>query len=267
MLHKPTYNKFLRYVSNMSPPLKPLIAGNWKMNGSRAFAEEISKALANQLSNLDDVGFDMLLCPPTLLIDVVRASVGTSGIALGGQDCHADKQGAHTGDIAAAMLADAGCSYVIVGHSERRTDYGEVDTVVRDKAIAAQMAGLVPLVCVGETLAQREAGDAVEIVTKQLENSIPTGSSASTIIVAYEPVWAIGAGRTATDRDIAEVHHAIRKVLSELAVEGESVRILYGGSVKPDNAATVLAVDNVNGALVGGASLRADDFLAIARAA
>ena len=208
----------------------------------------------------------MLLCPPAPLIDVVRESVGASGIFIGGQDCHAAKQGAHTGDIAAVMLADAGCNYVIVGHSERRGDYGEVDAVVRDKAAAVQMAGLIPLVCVGETVEQREAGEAVEIVTKQVEGSIPNGSSASTV-VAYEPVWAIGTGRSATVKDIAEIHNSIRTVLSKIVVDGESVRILYGGSVKPDNAAAILSVDNVNGALVGGASLNAHEFFSIAEAA
>ena len=165
------------------------------------------------------------------------------------------------------MLADAGCNYVIVGHSERRGDYGEVDAVVRDKAAAVQMAGLIPLVCVGETVEQREAGEAVEIVTKQVEGSIPNGSSASTVIVAYEPVWAIGTGRSATVKDIAEIHNSIRTVLSKIVVDGESVRILYGGSVKPDNAAAILSVDNVNGALVGGASLNAHEFFSIAEAA
>ena len=259
--------KFLGYETNMRPRLRPLIAGNWKMNGTRAFAKDMAETLAKHLSELGDVDFDMLVCPPALFIDVVRASVGTSGIALGGQDCHIVKQGPHTGDIAAAMLANAGCDYVIVGHSERRTAHREVNAVVRDKAIAAQTAGLIPLVCVGETLEQREVGDAVATVTKQIEGSIPDGSSASTVIVAYEPVWAIGTGRSATIKDIAEVHDAIRAVLTEISVDGEGIRILYGGSVKPDNAAAILSIDNVNGALVGGASLQADDFLAIARAA
>ncbi len=251
----------------MKTSTRPLIAGNWKMNGSRAFAKDIAEALVNRLSEHEEVGFEMLLCPPAPLIDVVRESVGASGIVIGGQDCHTAKQGAHTGDIAAVMLADAGCNYVIVGHSERRGDYGEVDAVVRDKAAAAQMAGLIPLVCVGETVEQREAGEAVEIVTKQVEGSIPNGSSASTVIVAYEPVWAIGTGRSATVKDIAEIHNSIRTVLSKIVVDGESVRILYGGSVKPDNAAAILSVDNVNGALVGGASLNAHEFFSIAEAA
>lgn len=251
----------------MKTPTRPLIAGNWKMNGSRAYAKDIAEALVNRLSEHEDVNFEMLLCPPAPLIDVVRESVGASGIVIGGQDCHTAKQGAHTGDIAAVMLADAGCNYVIVGHSERRGDYGEVDAVVRDKAAAAQMAGLIPLVCVGETVEQREAGEAVEIVTKQVEGSIPNGSSASTVIVAYEPVWAIGTGRSATVEDIAEIHNSIRMALSKIVVDGESVRILYGGSVKPDNAAAILSVDNVNGALVGGASLHAHEFFSIAEAA
>ncbi|MGB0630402.1 MAG: triose-phosphate isomerase [Alphaproteobacteria bacterium] len=245
----------------------PLIAGNWKMHGSNAFASDLAGTLADRMTGTGDAGFEMLLCPPALLLGTVRTAVGTSGIAVGGQDCHTAEQGAHTGDIAAAMLADAGCGYVIVGHSERRADHGEDDALVRAKASAAQVAGLVPVVCIGETLDQRDAGAAVDVVTEQLRGSVPDGSSAATLVVAYEPVWAIGTGRTPTPADIAEVHDAIRAVLSDIAKDGDGVRILYGGSVKPENAAEILAIDNVNGALVGGASLKADDFWGIAQSA
>lgn len=209
----------------------------------------------------------MLLCPPALLLGAVRAAVGASGVKIGGQDCHVAEQGAHTGDIAAAMLADAGCGYVIVGHSERRANHGEDDVLVQSKAEAAQAADLVPVVCIGETLDQRDAGTAVEVVISQLRGSVPEGSSASTLVVAYEPVWAIGTGRTPTPADIAEIHDAIRDVLTAITTQGDGVRILYGGSVKPINAAEILTIENVNGALVGGASLKADDFWAIAQSA
>ena len=244
----------------------PLIAGNWKMHGSTAFASDLAGSLAGRMSDRGDKRFEMLLCPPALLLGAVRDAVGTSAISVGGQDCHTAEQGAHTGDISAAMLADAGCSYVIVGHSERRADHGEDDSLVCAKASAAQSAGLVPVVCIGETLEQRDAGKAVEVVTGQLRGSVPARSSAATVVVAYEPVWAIGTGRTPTAEDIAEVHDALRAVLSEIAEDGAGVRILYGGSVKPENAAEILAIDNVSGALVGGASLKADDFWAIAQA-
>ena len=237
------------------------------MHGSNAFAADLAGTLADRMSDRGDAGIEMLLCPPALLIGAVHAAVGASGIAVGGQDCHTAEQGAHTGDVAAGMLADAGCGYVIVGHSERRADHGEDDGLVKAKAAAAQAAGLVPVVCIGETLEQRDAGEAVAVVTGQLRGSVPDGSSAATVVVAYEPVWAIGTGRTPTAADIAEVHDAIRAVLGEIASDGDGVRILYGGSVKPENAAEILAIENVNGALVGGASLKADDFWAIAEAA
>ena len=244
----------------------PLIAGNWKMNGNGAFAAELAGSLADRFVDLGNPGFEMLICPPALLLPAVRVAVGSADIAIGGQDCHTAEEGAHTGDISAPMLVDAGCSYAIVGHSERRADHGEDDELVKAKATAAQAAGLVPIVCIGETLGQRDAGQAVDIVTAQLRGSAPDGSTAETLVVAYEPVWAIGTGRTPTLDDIAEVHDAIRAILEEIAGNGQRVRILYGGSVKPDNAAEILDVDNVNGALVGGASLKADDFWAIAQA-
>ena len=246
---------------------KPLIAGNWKMHGSEVFAADLAGSLADRMAGHGGGGVEMLLCPPALLLGAVRAAVGASGVAIGGQDCHVAEQGAHTGDIAAAMLADAGCGYVIVGHSERRADHGEDDALVQSKAEAAQAADLVPVVCIGETLDQRDAGTAVEVVISQLRGSVPEGSSASTLVVAYEPVWAIGTGRTPTPADIAEIHDSIRDVLTVIATQGDGVRILYGGSVKPNNAAEILTIENVNGALVGGASLKADDFWAIAQSA
>ena len=212
-------------------------------------------------------GFEMLLCPPSPFLAATRAAIGDAAIALGGQDCHMAEQGAHTGDVSAAMLADCGCGYVIVGHSERRADHGEDDATVRAKAQAAQAGGLIPVICIGETLAEREAGQAVEIVTSQLRGSVPDGASAANAVIAYEPVWAIGTGRTPTLEDIAEVHDAIRVALKDMVADAGGVRILYGGSVKPDNATEILRIANVNGALVGGASLKADDFWSIAEAA
>jgi len=251
----------------MTQSLRQLIAGNWKMHGTTAFASDLAGSLADKASAAGNNGVDMLLCPPSPLIAAVRGAIGESGIALGGQDCHAAEQGAHTGDISATMLADAGCSYVIVGHSERRADHAEDDAVVKAKAAAAQASNLVPVICIGETLAEREAGRAVEVVTGQLRGSVSEGASASNIVIAYEPVWAIGTGRVPTLADIAEVHDAVRAALADIAGDAEKVRILYGGSVKPENAAEILAVGNVNGALVGGASLKADDFWGIAEAA
>ncbi len=251
----------------MTQSLRPLIAGNWKMHGTSAFAADLAGSLANRTSDAGNNEVDMLLCPPAVLIGDVRAAIAESGIALGGQDCHMSAQGAHTGDISAAMLHDAGCSYVIVGHSERRADHAEDDAMICAKAAAAQANGLVPVICIGETLAEREAGNAVKVVTDQLRGSVPDNSAGSNTVIAYEPVWAIGTGRTPTIDDIAEVHDAIRSALAEVSADSENVRILYGGSVKPENAAKILSVGNVNGALVGGASLKAEDFWAIVQAA
>ena len=207
----------------------------------------------------------LLVCPPFLRIGQVATLLAGSGIAVGGQDCHATSAGAHTGDISAAMLADAGCSAVILGHSERRQDHGETDALVRLKTRAAIAAGLLPIVCVGETETERNAGDAAAIVGRQLAGSLPAGFAG---VVAYEPIWAIGTGRTPTPADVEDMHRHIRYVLvSLLGTAGSTVRILYGGSVKPDNAAGLLSVPEVGGALVGGASLSAASFLAIARVA
>ncbi|WP_293862169.1 triose-phosphate isomerase [uncultured Alsobacter sp.] len=244
---------------------RPLVAGNWKMNGSRAALAEIGG-----MAQAFDAGLrskiDLLVCPPVpLLWAAAKAALGT-GIAVGAQDCHARTSGAHTGDVSAEMLADVGATAVIVGHSERRADHGEKDQDVRAKAEAVRRAALTAIVCVGETRDEREAGKTLAVVRRQLRGSIPEGSTAAGLVVAYEPVWAIGTGLTPTVADVAEVHGMIRAELRKLVGKGEfeGVRILYGGSVKPSNAAELMAVENVDGALVGGASLKASDFMGIA---
>lgn len=236
------------------------------MFGTAAFAADLAGELADRLNDAGDCGFDMLICPPAVLLPATRVAIGAADILLGAQDCHMEEQGAHTGDISAQMLADLGCGYVIVGHSERRADHGEDDAMVKAKAVAAHKAGMTAIICIGETLDEREAGRAAAVVSHQLIGSVPDGATAENTVIAYEPVWAIGTGRTPTTDDIAEVHTAIRNVLADLAQNPGGVRILYGGSVKPDNAKEILAVANVNGALVGGASLKADDFWTIAQA-
>lgn len=246
----------------MAQPRK-LAAGNWKMNGSRAALDEID-ALAKVLP---EPGCDLLICPPaTLIAAMVERAAGH--IAVGGQDCHAEAEGAHTGDIAAEMLAEAGAAYVILGHSERRADHGETDAQVAAKTRAAWRAGLTPIVCLGETLEQREAGQTLDVVGRQLAASLPDGAAGQPLVVAYEPVWAIGTGKVPTLEQIAEVHDFLREGLAS-RVSGEaahSIPLLYGGSVKPGNAAEIFATANVDGALVGGASLKASDFAAIAAA-
>lgn len=242
---------------------RALIAGNWKMNMDRASGEALAAALVAEAGSL---AVDLAVCPPAVYLAPVAAALGGSGVALGAQDCHANAGGAHTGDIAAEMLADLGCAYVIVGHSERRADHGEDDAAVRAKAEAARRAGLVPIVCVGETEAERDAGKTLDVVESQVRGSVPDGLTGETLVIAYEPVWAIGTGRTPTADDVAAVHAHIRKVLGDVSTDAANVRLLYGGSVKPGNAAELMAVANVNGALVGGASLKAEDFLGIARA-
>jgi triosephosphate isomerase len=252
--------------------MRQLIAGNWKMNGlqadGRALAEGVRDgALRDGVlrDGAGGLGCDLLLCPPATLLAMVGTVLDGSGVMLGGQDCHLVDQGAHTGDISAPMLADAGAGWVIVGHSERRAEHGENDIVVMHKAQAAAAAGLVPIVCVGETEQHRLSGNAEVVVASQIDGSLPPGFSG---VVAYEPVWAIGTGRSATEEDVAAMHRVIREqLLSTLGESGRGVRILYGGSVKPGNAAALLALPEVGGALVGGASLVASEFLAIARAA
>jgi triosephosphate isomerase len=243
------------------------VAGNWKMNGLRSSAKVLGEIHSGYTPGLK-AKVDLAVCPPATLVGMfAMMSVGTR-VAIGGQDCHAKEHGAYTGDLSAEMLADAGADYVIVGHSERRQYHGEKDADVCAKALAAHRAGLTAIVCIGETREEREAGRALNVVRKQLRGSVPADSNSRNIVVAYEPVWAIGTGLTPTVADVAEVHAAIREDLRRLVGKAEQnhVRILYGGSVKPSNAAELMAVENVDGALVGGASLVAADFLAIAGA-
>ena len=245
--------------------MRSLIAGNWKMNGVAASlneALEISKGAEEVKGQVE-----VMLCPPATLVERMGALAKDSPLQVGGQDCHAEPSGAHTGDISADMLKDAGAAAIIVGHSERRTDHGETDAIVRAKAEAVRRAGLVAIVCIGETEAERDAGDTLNVVTRQLDQSVPDGAP-DDIVIAYEPVWAIGTGRTPSEGDIAEAHAHIRAQLTgRFGDAGAEVRILYGGSMKPGNAAAILAVADVNGGLIGGASLKAEDFLAIVRAA
>jgi triosephosphate isomerase len=243
--------------------LRHLVAGNWKMNGSRGMAAALIAELKTQGAGL---AADLLVCPPFPYLIHASEFLAGSTIGLGAQDCAPKEGGAHTGDVAAVMLKDCGCSHVILGHSERRTDHGESSAEVAAKAKAAQAAGLVAMVCVGETDKQRDAGDALKVVESQIVNSIPADATAANLVVAYEPVWAIGTGRTPTAGDVEAVHRHIRKLLVAGFKDGQGVRILYGGSVKPSNAAELMAVPEVNGALVGGASLKAADFLGIAAA-
>ncbi|MEM8570121.1 MAG: triose-phosphate isomerase [Pseudomonadota bacterium] len=240
---------------------RSLVAGNWKMNGLKASAGMLDALVAAHPSP----SCDILICPPATLISALAGGA----VPIGGQTCHAKETGAHTGDISAEMLADAGATAVILGHSERRADHGETDAMVADKTQAAWRAGLLAIVCVGETEAERDSGDTLARIGSQLAGSIPDGSSAQNLVVAYEPVWAIGTGRVPSLEEIAEVHDFMRKTLSDRfgAETAAGVRLLYGGSVKPSNALEILAIDNVNGALVGGASLKADDFGAIVAAA
>ncbi len=248
----------------MAETPRTLIAGNWKMNGLGNDGEILARNFARLVVANAPAPCEIVICPPATLLFTLARALADAGIALGAQDCHTAASGAHTGDLSAAMLADAGCAYVIVGHSERRADHGEDNDLVRAKAEAACAAGLVPIICIGETAEQRDAGRAVEVVGGQLDLSLPDGATPGSVVIAYEPVWAIGTGRTPTTADIAEVHAAIRARLGARAAG--AARILYGGSVKPDNAQEILALADVDGALVGGASLNADDFWAICRA-
>ncbi|MDF3061459.1 MAG: triose-phosphate isomerase [Microvirga sp.] len=246
---------------------RPLVAGNWKMNGLRASTRVLEDVAAGYTPGLRGKA-ELLVCPPaTLIRDFARAALG-SRVAVGGQDCHAKASGAFTGELSAEMLADAGATYVIVGHSERRHYHAEKDADVCAKAAAAHRAGLIAIVCVGETQGERDAGKTLNVVRRQLRGSVPEASNPANLVIAYEPVWAIGTGLTPTPADVAEVHALIREELRRIVGKAEqaSVRILYGGSVKPSNAGELLAVANVDGALVGGASLVATDFLGIAAA-
>ena len=243
--------------------MRKLAAGNWKMNGLSDALGEI-RALA---AGFPDPACDVLICPPSTLLARAHEAGGTR-LAIGGQDCHGNASGAHTGDTSAEMIADAGGAYVIVGHSERRTDHGENDATVRAKAEAGWRAGLISIVCVGETLDDREAGRTLDVVGAQVAGSVPEGATAANTVVAYEPVWAIGTGRTAETSDIEAMHRHIRESLTvAMGAEADGVRILYGGSVKPGNAAEIFGIENVDGGLVGGASLKASDFAEIVKAA
>jgi len=248
----------------MTETIRPLIAGNWKMNGLKASMAEFEAMLAG--AGAVTARADLLVCPPaTLIAAFAEKARGSRALAVGAQDCHPKASGANTGDISAEMLRDAGASAIIVGHSERRADHGESDVLVRQKTEAVWRAGLTAIVCIGETQHQRDAGQTLDICRGQLNVSLPDGAKSGTLVVAYEPVWAIGTGLTPTTGDVEQIHKFIRDLLiARFNGEGARIRILYGGSVKPSNAQELMTVANVNGALVGGASLKAADFLAIA---
>ena len=245
--------------------IRPMVAGNWKMNGTTANLKE-PRLLAGMLRDVR-LKCDVLVCPPATLIRRAKSVMRGSQVKVGGQDCHAAASGAHTGDISADMLKDAGATTVIVGHSERRTNHKETNAMVAAKAAAAHKSGLVAIICIGETLDERKSGKTLAVLTEQLKGSIPPDCTTTNTVVAYEPVWAIGTGLTPTVDEIAEAHAHIRTELGNvMAKEGAGTRILYGGSVKPSNAAELMAIANVNGALVGGASLKAVDFIGIIKA-
>jgi len=248
----------------MTDALRPLIAGNWKMNGLMASLGEFDAMLAGAGEVTSKA--DLLVCPPATLVGAfAERAIGVKAFAVGAQDCHPKASGAYTGDISAEMLADAGAKAIIVGHSERRADHGESDALVRAKAEAVWRARLTAIVCIGETREQRDAGKTLEICDGQLRGSLPDGTTAGNLVLAYEPVWAIGTGLTPTSQDVEQIHRFIRhSLVNRFKAEGAKIRILYGGSVKPSNAAELMVVANVNGALVGGASLKASEFLAIA---
>lgn len=251
----------------MSQIIAPLVVGNWKMNGLQASLGEVWK-LADRIAAGGPPPAEVVLCPPATLIHSMRNIAGDAGIRLGAQDCAPQAAGPYTGDISAPMLADAGASLVIVGHSERRAGHAEDDELVRRKATAALAAGLTPVVCVGETWAQRQAGEAASVTAVQLAASMPDLMPGQDLAVAYEPVWSIGSGVTPTMEDISAMHKSLRsQLLGRLGPRGEQIRLLYGGSLKPSNASDILSLPDVNGGLVGGASLLADDLAAIIWAA
>lgn len=251
--------------SGTSP--RPVVAGNWKMNCGRADGTALATEIVRRARRAGgtEVRCEIVLCPPATLLQALAEIVADSPVRLGAQDCHPAASGAHTGDVSAAMLSDVGCGHVIVGHSERRTAYGESDELVRAKAQAAHAAGLTAIVCLGETAAQRADGETLAVVERQFRDSLPAAASADNTILAYEPVWAIGSGKVPTEAEIEAVHAQLRRLARARVSSGERLRLLYGGSVKPGNAAEILKIANVNGALVGGASLSADDFWSIAR--
>ncbi|WP_309085365.1 triose-phosphate isomerase [Chelativorans sp.] len=250
----------------MTPAIRPLIAGNWKMHGTSASLGEL-KAIGAGFAEAAGADAEGLICVPATLLSRAAEILAGTPVAVGGQDCHAEASGAHTGDISAEMLADCGATYVLVGHSERRTDHGESDGAVAAKAKAAWRAGLVAIICIGETKAQRESGETLTVLSRQIAGSVPEGATADNTVVAYEPVWAIGTGLTPTAADVAAAHAHLRGELQgKLGREAAGIRLLYGGSVKPANARELLSLLNVDGALIGGASLKAADYLAIAGA-
>lgn len=250
----------------MTPAIRPLIAGNWKMHGTSASLGEL-KAIGDGFAAVAGQGIDGLVCVPATLLSRASEALGHTQVILGGQDCHAAPNGAHTGDIAAEMLSDCGATHVIVGHSERRTDHRESDANVAAKAKAAWQAGLVAIICVGETREEREAGEALSVLSRHVAESLPAEATAENTVIAYEPVWAIGTGLTPTADDVAQAHAHLRDELGKkIGAEAGRMRLLYGGSVKPGNAQELLAIVNVDGALIGGASLKAVDFLAICKA-
>lgn len=245
---------------------RPLIAGNWKMNGLKADGVALAKGVAAKIAE-GAPACDLLVCPPATLVDAVAQAVAGSKLAVGGQDCHAKVSGAHTGDVSATALKDLGAAYVIVGHSERRADHSESDAQVNAKAAAAHAAGLVAIICIGETEKERDAGLTIKVVGEQFLGSLPEGATAVNTVIAYEPVWAIGTGRTPSTADVAEVHGAIRALAKDTcgAEFAAGLKILYGGSMKPSNAKELLALEDVDGGLIGGASLKVEDFWAIAQ--
>ena len=253
----------------MTASRRPMIAGNWKMNGLKADSRKLASGLARRMKKLKKPAFEMLICPPFPLIGLAGDAIKGSGVKLGAQNCHTAVSGAHTGDTSPELLKNMGCKYVIVGHSERRSDHGEKDADVKAKAEAAIAAGMGTIVCIGETLKQRESGRAMSVNRKQLQGSLPEGANAKNTVIAYEPVWAIGTGKVATPQQAQDIHAVIRTELAKMIGDSEAqkVRILYGGSMKPGNASELLALPDVDGGLIGGAALNADDFWAIADAA
>jgi triosephosphate isomerase len=250
----------------MTKALRPLVAGNWKMHGRMASIGEVD-VVKERLARHSGVSCDIMICPPAPYIIPMVEAARAAGILVGGQDCSQRPDGAHTGDISAPMLADAGCHAVIVGHSERRTDHGESDELVRGKAEAVHFAGLTAIICIGETQEQHEAGQTHAVLERQLAGSVPQGAEAANTVIAYEPVWAIGSGRTPTTHQVAAAHALMHRLLTaRFGAEGEGMRLLYGGSVKPANAAELMAIEHVDGALVGGASLKGADFWGIIEA-
>jgi len=250
--------------------LRKLIAGNWKMNNLARAGQALAHEVADYASGAGAPDCDLLICPPATIVQLVAEAVGDAPVAVGGQNCHAEISGAYTGEISAAMLADIGASYVILGHSERRHGMGESDAMVQAKVAAAHAAGLTAIVCIGETEAERDSGQTLQVLSRQLGGSLPSGSSldGGNTVIAYEPVWAIGTGRTPTNDEIVAAHAHIRATLADHAgAAAAQIRLLYGGSMKPDNASVILAIANVDGGLIGGASLKASDFCAIAAAA